>query len=359
MTEFGIVDIKPQVIPDPKDSGDKKDEPKLSPPPPVDDPFGRLSREAGTAPLGPPAWDGGKKEPAAPVAPVESDTSGDDKDKKPVIVTDKTPEQYWQSEADKRHRDINEILEAAGLEPVRKTEDVAERVQQAQALRQVIPIAQYLQTPGVVDAVEQVLSGSPQPGQAPGPSEPVGDKVELPKKPERPKEPAYFSAEESWSDPNSESHKYRKALEKFQDDTIEYQEKLLEAREQQMQKDSLQHRQTQDRQVANTQLVALGAKPEEIPRFWNFMGFLANKAQVGELWNFYRKVHAPSDKDIERDKKVKAMEAEKKRLAIPTPAGVEGVSTVVAPVPEGKSFMKGLIEGAERRNPFRHALKRE
>ena len=108
--------------------------------------------------------------------------------------------QYWQSQADIRARELEEV----------KTK--------YQDLEEIAPLARYIrENPQVLNSVESSLSAD-----KPMDNSPQGNSQELAKKPERPSKPAEYDPIEATSDPDSTSFKYKESLESYRDDMMDY-----------------------------------------------------------------------------------------------------------------------------------------
>ena len=100
--------------------------------------------------------------------------------------------QYWQSQAAKLQNQLDEVKEYQ-------------------------PMVDYLRANP--EAVQSITPGGKAPAEAAPTSQ---EQEEFPPPPERPEQPTGFSREEAYSDPASASAKYLDAVEKWRDDTQQY-----------------------------------------------------------------------------------------------------------------------------------------
>jgi len=239
------------------------------------------------------------------VAPKEEQVTSEPKE------TDQQRYQYWQSRYDQK---------ASEIDAMSKKLDEYEKI---------APIAEYIQdNPDILKGVARSLSGD-------NPQVPSNEKsADLPKKPERPTKPMNYDPSEAYMDTESDSYKYRVAIDDYRDAMIDYQEKSdnyriqqMEAREQQVLK------QRQD-------MEAKKAQEDMVGQLVNEYGYSADKAQ--EFMQFYsspesitldnlvaldRFRNSPSQQEVETQQRVQAMQNQQKRMAIPTPTAIKSGET--------------------------------
>lgn len=130
----------------------------------------------------------------------------------PLANENNDSQKYWQSEADKRAHERDEIYRALGVN------NVEEARQMTAEMRDVMPIAKYIKgNKEVLDVVDKSLRGEPLQGQVE--TEPKETSVQKPVKPVRPQG---YDDMDAYQDAESESFKYRVAQEQYRDKMIDY-----------------------------------------------------------------------------------------------------------------------------------------
>ena len=215
--------------------------------------------------------------------------------------------EYWQSRYDQKASEFETISQ--------KLEDYD----------RIAPIAEYIQeNPNVLQNVAKSLSGDE-------PAVPSQEKSqELPKKPARPTKPTNYDATEAYMDQESESFKYRAALDNYRDEMIDFQENQENLRIQEMQNREaaiVHQRQEYERTQAidgmKGQLInEYGYEPQKADEFMQFYSSpesvtLENLVQLDKMRN------SPSQAEVATRQKAQQMEKQSQRMAIPTPAGVQ------------------------------------
>jgi len=220
---------------------------------------------------------------------------------------DKNRYEYWQSRYDKKASEFDAMS--------KKLEE----------FNNIAPIAEYIQgNPDVLKSVARSLSGDT-------PSVPSQEKSqELPQKPERPTKPMNYDASEAVMDSDSDSYKYRVALDDYRDGMIDYQERLevdrinaMKAQEQQI----AQQRVAYERQQAEVGMVEqlqqkYGYTPEKATEF---MKYYSNPESItlDNLVSLDKLRSAPSQQELATQQKVQAMQNSQQRMKVPTPTAVQ------------------------------------
>tara|TARA_B100000902_G_scaffold151964_1_gene148537 strand:+ start:5882 stop:6805 length:924 start_codon:yes stop_codon:yes gene_type:complete len=220
--------------------------------------------------------------------------------------TDQQRYQYWQSRYDQKASEFDNIS--------KKLSD----------FERIAPIAEYIQSnPDVLKTVASSLSGN-------NPSVPSQEKsVELPQKPTRPTKPTNYDATESVMDADSDSYKYRIAMEEFRDGMIDYQEereafqvKQLEAKEQEIANRQAQFQEQRAKEEMLGQLTAnYGYTPEKAQAFVEYYSS-PESISLENLVNLDKLRSAPSQQEVVTKQKAQSMANRSEQLKVPTPAGI-------------------------------------
>ncbi len=126
---------------------------------------------------------------------------------------------YWQSEADKRAYERDEAFKTLGVNNVDELKAVSQEMQD------VLPIAKYIKgNPDVLNVVDKSLRGEQLGNQ----QEPENQETPV-KKPVKPVRPSGYDDIDAYQDNESESYKYRIAVENYRDEMVEYTQKENEA----------------------------------------------------------------------------------------------------------------------------------
>lgn len=321
---------------------------------PAENPSGEPTEEpsASASPEGEPAEDPtAELEPfeeghprAEPTEPVPADQEQEPGQQDPQQKGDETQFQYWQSQADLRQKDLDTVLETFGVQ------SVDEFQQKYGDINEMLPIHRYAkQNPELyMQNVERSLS-SGQPASQTQSAQQTGDAQKSLQRPEKPTRPSDYDDVEAYGDPESQSYKYRAALENYHEDLAEYQDRRHNELVGRMDQEARQRQDMLVRQNTEHQLKAAhGFSEKQIPEFMNWMNHLAGSAELGEFVKLYKHVTAPSEEEAALLRKAKAMKEEGKRLQTPVPPGVEPGEQ--APVlTDEDSFNLGLLKGNKRR----------
>ena len=255
---------------------------------------------------------------------------------------------YWQSEADKRQANVDEVMNALGVD------NIGELSRTANEMKTLMPIARYINdNPNVLNAVENSLSTGETPGQAP----PQGNQEKLVKKPERPTKPGNYDPVEAVSDPESESFKFREKLDGYRDDMIGYYEQVSE-----QQQNYQAQLQAQQQQQSN--LVQLRDRLQNQHKFSDaeadqFITFMSSPESTSEesLVDYYRyrfehKQKMEQADDNQNRNKIDEMKREKERLSIKSPVAVTPGNESQTEKPIEDQLMDRMVAQHNRQNPW-------
>ena len=154
------------------------------------DPFAELLQKVEETP------EGAHPQEAAPSVEPQAEVPKETAGEFPQSRENPEQYQYWQSQADKRTKELTDVLGTFGVESV-------DELQTKYAdMGEIAPIARYIKSnPGVLDTVQNSLSN----GQAQGQPQEQGDPEPSLKQPEKPTKPNSYDALDAYSDPSSES----------------------------------------------------------------------------------------------------------------------------------------------------------
>tara|TARA_Y100000310_G_scaffold11991_2_gene12466 strand:+ start:6835 stop:7818 length:984 start_codon:yes stop_codon:yes gene_type:complete len=237
--------------------------------------------------------------------------------------------QYWQSQADIRARELEEV----------KTK--------YQDLEEIAPLARYIRdNPQVLNSVESSLSAD-----KPMDNSPQGNSQELAKKPERPSKPAEYDPIEATSDPDSTSFKYRESLESYRDDMMDYYEGRERNRDvaMQEQQDKVAQQQYMDNVRSQLQNV-YGFEDKEMESFIIEMS-RPESLSLENLVSVWRLNNKPTEQQVKSPQKVKSMQTQKEKLGVKQPVGVVPSSGQVAKSTEDQ-LMDAMVADHKSRNPW-------
>lgn len=237
--------------------------------------------------------------------------------------------QYWQSQADKRARELEEVKA------------------KYQDLEEIAPIARYIrENPQVLNSVESSLSTN-----KPTDNPQTRTSEELVKKPERPSKPAEYDPIEATSDQESSSFKFREAMESYRDDMMDYYEGREGQREAEMERKQQQVAQEQYMDNVRSQLQnAYGFKEKEIESFIDDMS-RPESLSLENLVSVWKLRNRPTEQQIKSPQKVKSMQTQKEKLGVKQPVGVVPSSGQVAQSTEDQ-LMDSMIADHKRQNPW-------
>jgi len=214
--------------------------------------------------------------------------------------------QYWQSRYDQKASEFDTMS------------------QKLNEYEKIAPIAEYIQSnPDVLKNVASSLSGDT-------PQVPSQEKsVELPQKPTRPTKPTNYDATESVMDADSDSYKYRVAMEDFRDGMIDYQEQReavamnqLQAKEAEIAKRQSEYQAEQSRNAMLGQLTAeYGYTPEKAQAFVEYYSS-PDSITLDNLVNLDKLRSAPSQQEVATRQKAQTMASRSEMAKVPTPAGI-------------------------------------
>jgi hypothetical protein len=126
---------------------------------------------------------------------------------------------YWQSEADKRAYERDEAFKTLGVNNVDELKAIS------QEMRDVLPIAKYIKgNPDVLNVVDKSLRGEPLGNQ----QKPENQETPI-EKPVKPVRPSGYDDIDAYQDNESESFKYRIAVESYRDEMVDYTQRENEA----------------------------------------------------------------------------------------------------------------------------------
>jgi len=214
------------------------------------------------------------------------------------VKEDDTQFQYWQSQADKRAKELEQLQTRYS-----EIEDLA-------------PIAKYIQSnPEVLDNVEASLSS----GQPQG----VPHQEESLKRPEKPTKPSNYDPVDAYSDPDSASFQYRDTVDNYHEDMIDYQEKQSAMMYNNMRQKEANITQHNQMSTIKTQLTGgYGMDDIQASKFMSEMS-RPESITLDNLVSLWKMKNAPPPEQAQRQKKVEQMKRSNEKLTIPTPIGVE------------------------------------
>lgn len=215
--------------------------------------------------------------------------------------------EYWQSRYDKKASEHDAL---------------SKRLEE---YNNIAPIAEYIQgNPEVLKSVARSLSGD-------NPSVPSEEKSnEAPQRPQRPAKPNSYDANEAVMDSDSESYKYRVAMDDYREGIVDYQEAMevsrynaMKAQEQQV----AQQRMAYERQQAEVGMAEqlqnqYGYSPEKASEFMKYYS-TPESITLENLVSLDRLRQAPSQQEVATQQKVQAMQNSQKRMQVPTPTAVQ------------------------------------
>ena len=264
---------------------------------------------------------------------------------------DQNQYQYWQSQADKRSKELGDVLSSLGVESV-------DELQTKYAdMKDIAPIARYIKSnPNVIDNIEASLSN----GQAQGQPQQGNQEPSL-KQPEKPTKPSNYDAIDAYSDPSSDSFKFREQMEEYRDSMIEFSNKENQSLKEQiaLEKQQLQQQQQQQQQqnqLRNDLVAKHQMQPEEVERFITYMSSPESVSvdNLVALWknqqttgNQTQAPQAPAT-----DPTAEAMLRQRNKLTMPqpvsaTPGGDKGADRSV-----NDTVMDAMISDYKKQNPW-------
>ena len=227
-------------------------------------------------------------------------------------------------------------------------------------MENIAPIAEYIKkNPQVLDAMENVLSnGAPQGQPVQQPQAQQRPPAPPLKTPVRPAKPTDYDETEAYSDPDSNSFKYNRNLDKWRDEMIAFNEVRNMAKNRAEQQRQAQVQEAQQQQAAQQ---AMGNIFTQLKQSYNFsddqasdfMAKMSNPESISidNLVALYKMKQAPSGEALKNMETVEKMQRQKERLDIPRP-----VSTATAESPQEAPtedrIMDTLIDDFNAKNPF-------
>ena len=247
----------------------------------------------------------------------------------PSAKGDESQFQYWQSQYDKAQRELTELKE------------------QHTSLKDIEPLANYIkENPAVLDSVESSLSSGKTPGQTV-----KGNQEASLKKPDRPTKPANYDAIDAYSDPTSDSYKYREGVDSYRDEMIAYQEKKNEQVVARMEKDYQQRAQQQQVETLRTQLAnGYEFSNDQVDDFMKVMSD-PQSLSLDNLVTLYKMRQAPSGEVTKNLQKAEQMRAQQEKLKIaPSVGSVPAETQQEAPMED--TIMDAMIAHESKTNPW-------
>ena len=263
-------------------------------------------------------WDGDSVEPNDETPPIELEPMDqahlqENEEVQQPQNTEGTPDlteeqrfQYWQSKHDQKASELD-----AMSDKLKGYDDIA-------------PIADYIQNnPSVLKSVARSLSGD-------DPSVPSQEKsMESLKKPTRPTKPGNYDTTEAVMDTESDSYKYRMAMEDYRDQMIDFQEnRELQRQEEYKQREAALVEQRRAYQ-AEQQTVSMkqqlmnqyGYTPDRADEFVTYYSS-PDSITLDNLVNLDKMRYSPSQQEVATRQKAQTMASRSEMAKVPTPAGI-------------------------------------
>jgi len=287
--------------------------------PEIDDLF---SPEAIAAALAPQGEEGPPEDGAEPETPPQMRDWPEGHPRHQSADSDAPPKknptrfEYWQAEADRA-----------------KAAAAQEKAQREAAVAQAALLAQELER-------LKGVSSSAQPLQAAPPPEPALEK------PAEPVRPQSYNDEEAYSDPKSESWKFREARERYRDALVEYSLKQQETVQQRIAQEEQIGRMRMQTQKLQAELQAkYGFSGQEAVEFLDVM----SKPESLSLDNLVGLFRVTKGKSVQGNLQDRTQQILKRneRLGIPSPQG--GSEDGAPQLSEEDGFNAGFIEARKRR----------
>jgi len=282
-----------------------------------------------------------------PIDPVESAQTKETLQADPAVSKeDQNQYQYWQSQADKRSKELDNVLDNFGVGSVDELQAKYGDIQD------IAPIARYVKSnPSILDNVEASLSN----GQATGQS-PQGDPEPSLKQPEKPTKPSSYDAIDAYSDPSSDSFKYRESVDEYRDNMLEYSHAENQSLKDQMIHEREIQKQQQESAILRNDLVTKhNMEPEEVDRFVNYMSSPESYSvdNLVTLWKNQQGVQTPPEKpQSDVDPTAEAMMRQREKLSMPQPVSVTPGSGEGADKPIESTVMDAMISDYKKHNPW-------
>ena len=308
------------------------------------DPFAELLEvdpqeiDPSIAPEGQPVQQQEEVQQAQPDAPVE----------------DQNQYQYWQSQADKRSKELNDVLNRFDVQSVDELQAKYGDIQD------IAPIARYVKSnPSVLDSVEASLSNGQPQGQTT-----KGDQEDSLKQPQKPTKPSNYDSIDAYSDPSSESFKYRESLDEFRDNMVDYaraENKML--KDQMIQDKQVQQQQQEQAMLRNDLVTKYKMEPEEVDRFVNYMSSPESVSvdNLVAIWKTQQSPQASAPVQAPQgvregtkapDPTAEAMIRQREKLSMPQPVSVTPGSGEGADKSAESTVMDAMINDYSKQNPW-------
>lgn len=284
----------------------------------IDDPFSELMADAKDNVPGTEAQEPQEAQPEVEM-PAEQPQKADDQSF-----------QYWQSQADKRSKELEEVKS------------------RYQDLEEIAPIARYIrENPQVLNSVESSLSANnSQETLTQENSENLAKN-----KPSKPSKPANYDPMEATSDPESDSFKYRESMEEYRDGMMDFYESRERVRDAEVQRNQEQAAQVQYMDNVRTQLnTVYGFGDKEAEAFIADMS-RPESLSLENLVTVWKLKNKPTEQQIKAPKKVQAMKSQAEKLAVKQPVGVQPSQGQVARGVEDQ-LMDAMVANYKSKNPW-------
>tara|TARA_R110000803_G_scaffold50764_4_gene105211 strand:- start:6654 stop:7547 length:894 start_codon:yes stop_codon:yes gene_type:complete len=257
-------------------------------------------------------WEGDSNDVSEPAVELEPMDQAHLQEETPVEMpksaegSEEQRYQYWQSRYDQKASEFDNMS------------------QKISEYEKVAPIAEYIkENPDILKTVAKSLSGDT-------PTVPSQEQsLELPQKPQRPTKPNNYDATESVMDADSDSYKYRTAMEDYSDGMFEYQDKRENVALQKLEMEKRNIAQQQQAYEAQqgtdnmkNQLVQQYGYTEEKAK--DFVKFYSSPESITleNLVNLDKYRNSPSQQEVATHQKVQSMQNRSELSKVPTPAGI-------------------------------------
>ncbi|MDP6907960.1 MAG: hypothetical protein QF371_00570 [Flavobacteriales bacterium] len=263
--------------------------------------------------------------------------------------------QYWQSQADKKARELDDVMKAFGVQ------DTEQLTKEVENLKTVAPISRYIQSnPDILDVVENSLSNGNPRGQTPQ----QGNPEHSLKKPERPTKPANYDPDEALADPSSDSFKFREAMDNYRDDMLSFQDSRYDSMMMAQQQQAEAYVQAQQVEGIRGELESkYEFSRDEAEKFITNMSD-PSSITMDNLVALFRMQNSQQDpqqtpqqeqnpvSQPESDMKMDEMKRERDRLSAPSPVGVSKGGSAESNVREEDQIMDAMVRNYEKTNPW-------
>lgn len=282
--------------------------------------------------------------------PIQQEAQSVDSD---APKEDQNQYQYWQSQADIRSKELSTVLENFGVESVDELQAKYGDIQD------IAPIARYVKSnPNVLDNVENSLSNGQPQGQ------PQGDQETSLKQPEKPTKPSNYDALDAYSDPNSDSFKYKESMDEYRDQMVDYARAENDMLKNQMvHEKEIQRQRQEDVKLRNDLHTKYNMPVEEVDRFVQYMSSPESVSvdNLVALWKTQQNptasapTQAPqahAEGQIAPDPTVAAMKRQREKLSMPQPVSVTPGGEQGADKSPESTVMDAMISDYKSKNPW-------